>query len=75
MLLFDPKKRLTAAEALAHPYFAEYGLSPHHAASPSTSSTRSSSHRRSDISDSSMNLSHDTSDSSANSSGIFDKST
>jgi serine/threonine protein kinase len=74
MLMFDPKKRVTAAEALAHPYFAEYGLSPHHASSPSVSSTRSS-HRRSDISDSSMNLSHDTSDtSSANSSGIFDKS-
>jgi len=73
MLMFDPKKRLTAAEALAHPYFAEYGLSPH-ASSPSASSTRSSV-RRSDISDSSMNLSHDTSDSSGNSSGIFDKST
>ena len=71
LLHFDPKKRLTAAEALAHPYFADYGLSPH-APTPSPSSSRS---RRSDLSsDSSMNLSHDSSLSSANSSGIFDKS-
>jgi len=73
MLDFDPKKRVTAADALQHPYFADYGLSPHAATpSPSTSSTRS---RRSDLSDSSMmNLSQDTSSSSANSSGIFDRS-
>jgi len=73
MLHFDPKKRVTAAEALAHPYFAEYGLSPH-APTPSPSSSTRSAPRRSDLSDSSMNLSHDSSGSSANSSGIFDKS-
>lgn len=73
MLHFDPKKRVTAAEALAHPYFAEYGLSPH-APTPSPSSSTRSAARRSDLSDSSMNLSHDSSGSSANSSGIFDKS-
>ena len=74
LLHFDPAKRLTAAEALAHPYFAEYGLSPH-APTPSPSSSSSCSRsRRSDLSsDSSMNTSHDSSLSSANSSGIFDK--
>jgi len=77
MLRFDPLKRITAAEALAHPYFAEYGRIPH-AMTPSPSSSRTTaSSRRSDVSldSSSMSTSHDTSTSSANSSGIFDKST
>jgi serine/threonine protein kinase len=73
MLRFDPLKRITAAEALTHPYFAEYGRVPH-AMTPSPSSSRTTS-RRSDVSDASMSTSHDTSSSSANSSGIFDKST
>jgi len=72
MLRFDPKRRITAAEALAHPYFSEYGLSPH-SSSPSGSSTRSSL-RPSDASDSSMNLSHDTSGSSVGDTSLLDKS-
>jgi serine/threonine protein kinase len=26
MLIFDPSNRITASEALLHPYFSEYGL-------------------------------------------------
>ena len=69
MLHFDPKRRITASQALAHPYFAEFGseLAP---TSPSLSNTSTSdlnstrSGRISDISDSSMNLTTDTSISS-----------
>ena len=70
MLHFDPKRRITASQALAHPYFAEFGseLAP---TSPSLSNTSTSdlnstrsSGRTSDISDSSMNLTTDTSISS-----------
>jgi len=70
MLHFDPKKRITASQALAHPYFAEYGADPPTSPSLSTSSTSdlnsTRSGRVSDISasDSSMNLTTDTSISS-----------
>ena len=70
MLHFDPKKRITASQALAHPYFAEYGVDPPTSPSLSTSSTSdlnsTRSGRVSDISasDSSMNLTTDTSISS-----------
>ena len=71
MLHFDPKKRITASQALAHPYFAEYGSEPPMSPSLSTSSSTSDlnsmrSGRTSDIStsDSSMNLTTDTSISS-----------
>ena len=76
MLVFDPKRRITAAEALVHPYFSQFGFSPG-TSSPSSSSTLSSSRssvRRSDQSDSSMNLSHDTSGSSVGDSSLLDKS-
>lgn len=80
MLRFDPKKRITAHEALAHPYFSEYGCSPHDTSTSSSSvassSTRMSdrSSRLSDMSDSSLNLSHNTSGSSETSSSTLDKS-
>jgi len=80
MLTFDPKKRITAHEALAHPYFSEYGCSPHDTSTSSSSvassSTRMSdrSSRLSDMSDSSLNLSHNTSGSSETSSSTLDKS-
>ena len=66
MLSINPKARITASEALAHPYFAEYGTSPHNssisssstvssmATTPSKSSLDKS--RLSDMSDSSINL-------------------
>ena len=68
MLQFDPKKRITARQALSHPYFADQGPEP--LSSPTLSRSRSrtsmSTTRSSDLSsisspDSSMNLSHDTS--------------
>lgn len=80
MLRFDPKKRITAHEALAHPYFSEYGCSPHDTStscsSAASSSTRMSdrSSRLSDMSDSSLNISHNTSGSSETSSSTLDKS-
>ena len=65
MLHFDPKKRITARQALAHPYFADQGPEPLSSPTMSRSSRSSLSSpttRSSDISsDSSMNLSHDTS--------------
>jgi len=71
MLTFDPRKRISASQALAHPYFAEYG--PDTMSSP-LSTSRST--RSSDVSasDSSMNTSHDTSASSTDAS-FSDKST
>ena len=77
MLLFDPKARITAQAALAHPYFSDYGISPHDSSTSSSSDsnlTRSSG--VSDMSDSSINTSQDQDSSSiseANSS-ITDKS-
>ena len=77
MLLFDPKARITAQAALAHPYFSDYGTSPHDSSTSSSSDsnlTRSSG--VSDMSDSSINTSQDQDSSSiseANSS-ITDKS-
>jgi cyclin-dependent kinase 6 len=67
MLHFDPKKRITASQALKHPYFEEYQTNQLASPSLSTSdmsSTRST--RSSDVSasDSSMNLTTDTSISS-----------
>jgi len=65
MLHFDPKRRITASQALAHPYFAEFeGEVPN---SPLSTSDMSSARsvRSSDMSsDSSMNLTTDTSISS-----------
>jgi len=62
MLHFDPKKRITASQALAHPYFADQGPEPLNSPNISRSSLSSNTTRSSDISsDSSMNLSHDTS--------------
>ena len=59
MLQFDPKKRITAQAALAHPYFSECGLSPHDSSTSSsdTSHAASSSSGVSDMSDSSINTS------------------
>ena len=80
MLRFDPKKRITAHEALEHPYFSEYGCSPHDTSTSSSSAASSSirmsdrSSRLSDMSDSSLNLSHNTSGSSETSSSTLDKS-
>eukprot|EP00090_Calanus_glacialis_P001341 TRINITY_DN1094_c0_g1_i1.p1 TRINITY_DN1094_c0_g1~~TRINITY_DN1094_c0_g1_i1.p1 ORF type:complete len:376 (-),score=50.41 TRINITY_DN1094_c0_g1_i1:496-1623(-) len=80
MLRFDPKKRITAHEALAHPYFSEYGCSPHDTSTSSSSAASSStrmsdrSSRLSDMSDSSLNISHNTSGSSETSSSTLDKS-
>jgi cyclin-dependent kinase 6 len=71
MLLFDPKQRITAAEALAHPYFSEFGLSPHDISSSSSSNTSRS--RLSDMSESSLNLSHNSSSGASNTSNL-DKS-
>ena len=77
MLLFDPKARISAQAALAHPYFSDYGTSPHDSSTSSSSDsnlTRSSG--LSDMSDSSINTSQDQDSSSiseANSS-ITDKS-
>merc|ERR1719195_2370095 len=71
MLQFDPKKRITARQALSHPYFADQGPEPLSSPTLSRSSlsrsrTSMSTTRSSDLSsisspDSSMNLSHDTS--------------
>ena len=70
MLHFDPKKRITASEALVHPYF-DYDHGPEPLSSPSHSSSISSprssvtSHNASTTSsDSSMNVTTDTSISS-----------
>jgi len=62
ILNIDPKTRITASAALAHPYFSEYGTSPHDSSissssiptTPSKSSLEKS--RLSDMSDSSINL-------------------
>ena len=72
MLCFNPSQRITANEALLHPYFSEYGFSPL-SFSPSASSTSSRSMRTSDHSstsdrslDSSLTFSsHDESGSSS----------
>merc|ERR1712062_955567 len=77
MLLFDPKSRITAQAALAHPYFADYGNSPHDnsiATNSDSNLTRSSG--VSDMSDSSINTSQDQDSSSISeaNSRITDKS-
>jgi len=75
MLRFDPKRRMTAHEALAHPYFGEFGNSPHdNSTSSSSAATSASTSRLSDMSDSSLNLSHNTSESSDTISSTLDKS-
>merc|ERR1711874_121167 len=77
MLLFDPKARMTAQGALAHPYFSDYGTSSHdNSTSSSSDSNLTRSSGVSDMSDSSINTSQDQDSSSiseANSS-ITDKS-
>ena len=65
MLHFDPKQRITARQALAHPYFSDQGPEP--LSSPSLSLSSSRSRSRTSMSttisspESSMNMSHDTS--------------
>jgi len=65
MLHFDPKQRITARQALAHPYFSDQGPEP--LSSPSMSLSSSRSRSRTSMSttisspESSMNMSHDTS--------------
>jgi len=73
MLLFDPKSRITAQAALAHPYFADYGNSPHDNSIATNSDSNLTRSSVSDMSDSSINTSQDSSISEANSS-ITDKS-
>ena len=41
MLCFSPSKRITASEALLHPYFSEYGFEPLSFSPSSSSSSRS----------------------------------
>jgi serine/threonine protein kinase len=73
MLTFQPSLRITAAEALAHPYFADFGVSPHDLSSSSSANTTRS--QISDMSDSSLNLSQSSSSAEAsNSSSAMDKS-
>jgi len=73
MLVFDPSKRITAQAALAHPYFAEFGVSPHDSSSSSISDTsiNTSKSSVSDMSHSSINTS---TSSDANSSISSEKS-
>merc|ERR1719490_336221 len=71
MLTFQPSLRITAAEALAHPYFADFGVSPHDLSFSSSANTTRS--QISDMSDSSLNLSQSSS-SGASSSSAMDKS-
>merc|ERR1719397_287728 len=71
MLTFQPSLRITAAEALAHPYFADFGVSPHDLSSSSSSANTTRS-QISDMSDSSLNLSQ--SSSGASNSSAMDKS-
>ena len=66
MLTFHPSSRITAAEALAHPYFADFGVSPHDLSSSSSSGNTT----MSTMSDSSLNLSS----SGASNSSAMDKS-
>jgi len=78
MLTFDPRKRISASQALKHPYFAEYDPDPMLSPAMSTSRSELSSSRSTrssdvSVSDSSMNISHDTSTSSADAS-FSDKS-
>merc|ERR1719242_988768 len=72
MLTFQPSLRITAAEALAHPYFADFGVSPHDLSSSSSANTTRS--QISDMSDSSLNLSQSSSSGAASSSSAMDKS-
>ena len=53
MLAFDPAQRITASEALVHPYFSEYGFAP---LSLSPAASTSSSSRRSGESDANSSL-------------------
>ena len=39
MLTFQPSLRITASEALSHPYFADFGVSPHDLSSSSSANT------------------------------------
>ena len=48
MLCFSPNRRITAHEALDHPYFSEYGYAPLSLSPASTSTTSSRSMRSSD---------------------------
>ncbi|TRY68636.1 hypothetical protein TCAL_08885 [Tigriopus californicus] len=65
MLTFDPSERITASEALLHPYFSDYGFSPL-SFSPASSSSRS---MRSSDHSSSLNSSSNLSFSSHDESG------
>eukprot|EP00095_Tigriopus_kingsejongensis_P009173 maker-scaffold145_size311916-snap-gene-1.9 protein:Tk09173 transcript:maker-scaffold145_size311916-snap-gene-1.9-mRNA-1 annotation:"cell division protein kinase 4" len=73
MLSFDPSERITASEALLHPYFSEYGFSPlsFSPASTSSRSMRSSDHSSSLNSSSNLSFSsHDESGGSLGESGL-----
>ncbi len=80
MLCFSPSKRITASEALMHPYFSEYGFEPM-SYSPNTSASTSASSRSMRSSDGSFNASslsfssgHDDSGSLGDMSGTSSKS-
>ena len=60
MLKFDPSKRISAQEALSHPYFSKYPSNANLSLSTSTSTISTDV----SLSDTSMNQSHDTSSSS-----------
>lgn len=51
MLSFDPAQRITASEALVHPYFSEYGFAPLNLSSAANTSGSSSGSSRSRMSD------------------------
>lgn len=67
MLKFDPKQRITAQAALAHPYFSEYANAPHDSSVSSCDTSNTTMSSVSDMSSSSINTSINTS-SDANSS-------
>ena len=60
MLKFDPRKRISAHDALSHPYFMEFASDPNLSLSTSTSTISTDV----SLSDTSLHQSHDTSSSS-----------
>jgi serine/threonine protein kinase len=52
MLIFDPSNRITASEALLHPYFSEYGLTRNNSTGNNLTTTTLST----DIPDQTVNL-------------------
>jgi len=74
MLVFDPKSRITAQSALAHPYFSDYGTSPHDVSTSTNSDSNITRSSVSDMSDSSINTSQDSSSISEANSSLTDPS-